>query len=139
MYYQDLDGQYEVVTNPNFLEDKPSNVVECNMYETCKIFKNEYIEKRALEQYPLEAKVLLAWLGPTNNLCSWAAHRLARAPHLDECVELVTDVASYLGMTPRSENNRSMCSIEYLYSRWTCSSDHECMPDFSSIIRKFFD
>ena len=31
---------------------------------------------RQLEQYPLEAKLLLTWLGPTNNLCSWAAHRL---------------------------------------------------------------
>jgi len=29
-----------------------------------------------LEQYPLEAKILLTWLGPTNNLVSWAAHRL---------------------------------------------------------------
>jgi hypothetical protein len=29
-----------------------------------------------LEKYPLEAKIMLGWLGPSNNLCSWATHRL---------------------------------------------------------------
>jgi len=43
MYYMDLDGQWENVTNPDFCEDAPPHVVECHKYPSCDTFRNEYI------------------------------------------------------------------------------------------------
>ncbi|MCD6572500.1 MAG: PKD domain-containing protein, partial [Thermoplasmata archaeon] len=43
MYYMDLDGDWEHVTNPDFCEDAPPNVVECHTYSSCETFRDEYI------------------------------------------------------------------------------------------------
>lgn len=43
MYYMDLDGYWENVTNPDFYAHEPSNVVEVNLYDSCSTFYNEYI------------------------------------------------------------------------------------------------
>jgi hypothetical protein len=43
MYYMDMDGHWENVTNPDIPGDIPSNVVECNLYDSCTTFKNQYI------------------------------------------------------------------------------------------------
>jgi hypothetical protein len=43
MYYMDLNGQWENITNPQIPGDIPPNVVECHVYESCNTFKNEYI------------------------------------------------------------------------------------------------
>jgi hypothetical protein len=64
---------------------------------------------RQLEQYPLEAKLLLTWLGPTNNLCSWAAHRLqdyaAKRVNLHDYQWNVVSVSTLKAM--RAEMNRT--------------------------------
>ncbi|HEC80947.1 MAG TPA: PKD domain-containing protein [Thermoplasmatales archaeon] len=43
MYYMDLDGKWEHVTDPDFCEDAPPNVIECHTYPSCETFKDEYI------------------------------------------------------------------------------------------------
>lgn len=43
MYYMDLDGMWEHVTNPNFTEGKPPIVANCYQYPSCDTFKNEYV------------------------------------------------------------------------------------------------
>lgn len=43
MYYMDLDGKWESVTNPDFCEDAPPNVAECHTYPSCETFRNEYL------------------------------------------------------------------------------------------------
>jgi hypothetical protein len=63
---------------------------------------------RQLEQYPFEGKLLLTWLGPTNNLCSWAAHRLQdyanKKTNLHEYHWNVVSVSTLRGM--RAEMDR---------------------------------
>jgi hypothetical protein len=63
-----------------------------------------------LEQYPLEAKLLLAWVGPTNNLCSWCTHRLqdhsTKIATLHDYEWMVTDVSTLRLM--RTEMDKRM-------------------------------
>jgi hypothetical protein len=42
-YYMDLDGSWEHIENPDFCEDAPSFVSTCYTYDSCDIFKNEYL------------------------------------------------------------------------------------------------
>ena len=60
MYYMDLDGKWEHVANPDFCEDAPQNVVECNLYPSCETFNNEYIvyldEEKEWDYWKIENK-----------------------------------------------------------------------------------
>lgn len=43
MYYMDLDGHWENMTNPDFYKYMPPNVVETHLYPSTRTFINEYI------------------------------------------------------------------------------------------------
>ena len=96
-------------------DDQVRHAVQDDTTQLLRYFRetNEMQTERGysqLEQYPLEAKLLLAWLGPTNNLCSWCTHRLqdhsAKMATLHDYEWMVTNVSHLRSM--RAEMDKRM-------------------------------